>query len=276
MASASDTTCPRCGAGIPVPETGLNMECEYCGHDMPVPDVEQRRKAMEREAAHRRELEAREQRERLRREREAEQRAQRARDKKQRKREAARQARRGRWRARLATIPGCLMALVIIGISLAAPAVGLFQAGLLDAFVGDDGSSAHASAQTAMLNGGYTVAAHPQLLRLLASDSDRPTVELRSDLCYAFAVGSGELITALSLEGPSGEAVVEKNERAYAHVLTHCPETSGIHQLEIGLDQEFGRYTWSWGWRAKVTAPAAPSRSTSPTRSGTRRSSRRR
>ncbi len=276
--SPTNTTCPGCGAGIPVPETGLNMVCEYCSHEMPVPDVEQRRKAMEREAAHKRELEAREQKERHRREREEQKRAQRERDKAHNRREQARQARSRAWRARLATIPGCLMALVIIAISMAAPAIGLFQAGLLDAFVGDGGSSAHSGAQKAMISSGYTLSANPGSVRILGS-SEPITVSLRDDLCYAFSVGSGALITSVYLEDPTGSTVASKAERAYGHLLTLCPDSTGIHQLFVQLDQQFGRYTWSWGWKAKATAPTTSTKSQSiprAPRSSSKRSGRKR
>jgi hypothetical protein len=261
-----DTTCPRCGASIAVPETGLNMVCQYCNHEAPVPDLEERREAMEREAAHRRQLEAREQKERHRRERKQADKADHQREKQRNKRERAKQARRRRWGARLATIPGCLMAMVILAVSLAAPAIGLFQAGLFDAFVGNDGSSALASAQSALVASGYTAGSHPQQVRLLGGSGDVPAIELRSDLCYAFSVGSGALITSLDLASPTGSTVASKGERAYGHALIHCPESTGIHQLRVQLDQQFGRYTWAWAWKAKPS-------STSPSSSSGRSSS---
>ena len=264
--SPTDTSCHRCGAGIAVPDTGLNMVCQYCGHEALVPDADARREAMEREAAHRRQLEAREQKERHHREREQAEKAEREREKQRNKREGAKRARRRRWGARLATIPGCLMAIVIIAASLAAPAIGLFQAGLLDAFVGDGGTSAQASAQSALVASGYTLGAHPQQVRLLGGSGDVPTVELRSDLCYAFAVGSEALITGLDLAGPTGGSVASKAERAYGQALIHCPESTGIHQLQVRIDQQFGRYTWSWAWKAKPSS-ASPSSSSSGSRS---------
>ena len=262
-ASPTDTSCPRCGAGIPVPETGLNMVCQYCGHEAPVPDMEQRREAMERHAAHQRQLEAREQKERHRREREREQQAQREIQARKHQREQARKARRQRLGRRLATIPGCLLTLVIIAISLAAPGVGLYQAGLLDAFVGSSGASAHSAAQRALLSSGYTAAAQAQQVRLLGSSGSLPTVELRQDLCYAFAVGSGALITSVEVLGPTGSVAVEKNERAFGHALALCPEASGIHQLRVEVDQQFGRYTWSWAWKAKAGSPSTSTGSSS-------------
>jgi len=276
--SPTDTSCPRCGASITVPETGLNMVCEYCGHEAPVPDFDQRRKAQERDETHRRKLEAREQTERHRREREQQKKAEHAREKKRNKRDRASQARRRRWGARLATIPGCFVAIIILAATLAAPAYGLFQAGLLDAFVGGGGTTAHAAARKALLSSGYTVAANAQAVRLLGSHGDVPTVNLRSDLCYAFAVGSEALITSMNLSGPTGSSVASRSERAYGQVLTYCPESTGIHQLEVQLDQQFGRYTWSWAWKTKTTSPSTSAGSSTSVprapRSNTKRSTR--
>lgn len=274
--TSADTTCPRCGASIAVPETGLNMVCQYCNHQAPVPDVEQRRKAMEREAAHRRHLEASEQKERHRREREQQKKVEREREERHNQHGRVKRAHRQRWAARLATIPGCLLTIFITAVVLVAPAIGLFEAGMLDAFVGGGGSTAHSAAQKALLSSGYTLAAKPQQVRLLGDSGDLPTVELRSDLCYAFAAGSEALITSMNLSGPTGSNVASRSERAYGQVLTHCPESTGIHQLQVQLDQQFGRYTWSWAWKAKAgstnssqTVPRAP-------RFNTRRSSRNR
>jgi len=278
--SPTDTSCPRCGASITVPETGLNMVCEYCSHEAPVPDFDQRRKAQERDEAHRRQLEAREQTERHRREREQQKKAEKAREKKRNKNERTSQARRRRWGARLATIPGCFLAIIILAATLAAPAYGLFQAGLLDAFVGGGGATAHTAARKALLSSGYTVAANARAVRLLGSSGDLPTVSLRSDLCYAFAVGSEALVTSMTLSGPTGSTVASRSERAYGQVLTHCPASTGIHQLNVQLDQQFGRYTWSWAWKAKTTSTSTGSSTGSSTsvprapRSNTKRSTR--
>jgi hypothetical protein len=266
-AGPTNITCPGCGAGVPVPATGLSMTCPYCANEMPVPDQAERRKAMEREQAHRRELEKREQGERHRRERERERQRDKDRERVANKRERTRRERRNRWARRFATIPGCLMGIFIFGVSLGAPLIGLWQSGMFDSLIGDPGEKRHNAAQASLIAASHTAGSEPQVVRVFEGDADHPTIELREDLCYGLALGSGELITQVTVTGPSGGTVLSKNERAYAHALGLCPEISGLHQVDLTLDQAYGRYTGSWAWRAKPASTSESSETSTPTTS---------
>lgn len=272
-AETATITCPGCGAGVPVPATGLSMTCPYCANEMPVPDLAERRKAMEREEAHRRELEKREQKERHHREREREREVAREKKRRRERQERGKRERKQRWARRFATIPGCLMGMVIFAVTLIAPLIGLWQSGMFDSLIGDAGEGEHNAAQASLVKAGYTAGSEPRAVRIFEGAADHPTVELRSDLCYGFALGSGELITGVVITDPTGGTALSKSERAHAHGLGLCPETSGVHQIELTLDKHYGRYTWSWAWRAKPTTTSTSTRTTSTTRTAPSRKS---
>lgn len=251
------TTCPACGAGMAVPEQGLTMTCPYCGHEAPVPDADDRRRAQERERTRteareekrRREREAQERRERERRERKTEER--------RRAKEKARTSRRRRWAARIASIPGCLMSLVILAICLAGPAVGLWQSGMPQAFLAGPGAEAHDSVAAGATAVGYAQGVSAREAWVTAGGEHEQVVELRGDLCYALSVASGTPISGIRLVDPAGAELAASRELAFSHQLIACPEATGIHRLLVSLDKGHGRYTWSWSWKEVSAAKPA-------------------
>ena len=251
-------TCPRCGASPEIPPRVLSFPCAYCGAELVAPDQVARRKALEAEEAHRRRLEEREQQERLRLEREAAERRHQAEREAKRARDAASRERSARWKRRLASIPGCLISLVVMGASLGIPLVIAWQNGSFDAWIGDAGEGTCARALKALVDGGYTAGAHPAVLST-TGDHAETLLELRSDLCYGIVAASGKALDGMSLEDPDGTVVTTSEGRSYQHGLALCPASSGLYRLRVDLEGLNGRVTWAWAWRPEPRAvPKAP------------------
>ncbi len=256
--------CPECNARFKIPESGLTMTCEFCAHEMPVPDAASRRAKMEKEEARRKKEERR-----LEKEAEKKRAREAARAQQEKKEQKKRWANRGRF---IASLPGKIIGLLLPFVGLAIPAFILYNNGMFDRWIGKPGTAYHQAVAQQLVGAGYTPMSYPAVVGVggFGDPTSPQHVQMQKGYCYAFAVGSGEIISEVALTNPKGKKAAKDNTRGYARFLTHCPGQSGLFALDVQLLGGNGRFTYTNYFKPapSPTRPARPGNPHRPARPG--------